>query len=60
MDVNNADIGREYSYVKCSNIISLIKHVESYVNSDKGKYVSLINDNIQENKLFYDYCEEMP
>ncbi len=60
MDINNSEISREYAYVKCGNIVSIIKHIESYVNEDKGKHVSLINDDIQRNKLFYDYCEEVP
>lgn len=60
MDINNGEISKEYAYVKCSNIVCIIKHIESYVNNDKGKYISLINDDIQRNKLFYDYCEEMP
>lgn len=60
MDINNCDIGREYAYVKCSNITSIIKHIESYVNEDKGKYLALVHDDIEKNNLFYGYCEEMP
>lgn len=60
MDIHNTEIAKEYSYVKCSNIISIIKHIEGYVNIDKAKYISAVQSDIQKNALFYEYCEEIP
>lgn len=60
MDVNSLEPGREYTHIKCSNIICIINYIKSYINADNGRYISAINSNIRENELFFEYCEEMP